>query len=165
VLEYLRVFQHVGFFFDLGFDPIGKGMRFPRKASIMTRDPHRGRWQVTPDQHADGTVVIFTGHARQAATAADVVLGQQLARIVDEQTEGNLYLDFRNVEFLNSDDIARLVRLWKKLKDDGRRLVLCNIKPLVYQVFQIIRLNKLMETREERAFFCDAAKREAPRNY
>jgi anti-anti-sigma factor len=119
----------------------------------MARAPHPGRWQVTPNQNADGTVVIFTGHARQAAAAADVVLGQQLARIVDEQTQGNLCLDFRKVEFLNSDDIARLVHLWKKLKDDGRRLVLCNVKPLVYQVFQVIRLDKLMETREERPRF------------
>jgi anti-sigma B factor antagonist len=115
----------------------------------MARTPHPGRWIVTREQNADDTVVIFTGHVRQSATA-DVVLGHQLAGIVDEQTEGTLHLDFRNVEFLSSADIGRLVSLWKKLQDDGRRLVLCNVKPLVYRVFQIIRLNKLVEIREDR---------------
>jgi anti-anti-sigma factor len=115
---------------------------------------------VAPEQNGDGTVATYTGHVRHAATT-DVGLGHHLAGIVDEHTAGNLYLDFRRVEFLNSADIGRLVSLWKKLKDDGRRLVLRNVKPLVYQVFQVIRLHKLMEIRDARPFFCEAAKREA----
>jgi anti-anti-sigma factor len=113
----------------------------------MARSPHSRRWQLAPEQNGDGTVVLFTGHVRKAATA-DVILGRQLASIVHEHTEGDLYLDFRNLEFLTAADIGRLVNLWKELKDDGRRLVLCNVKPLVHQVFQIIRLNKLMEIRD-----------------
>jgi anti-anti-sigma factor len=117
----------------------------------MARTLHPGRWKVKPERNGDGTVAVYTGHVRRAATA-DVVLGQQLTSIVDEQTQGTLHLDFRNVEFLISSDIGRLVRLWKKLKDDGRQLVLYNVKPLVYQVFQIIRLNKLMEIRDSQSF-------------
>jgi anti-anti-sigma factor len=160
----MRVFHHVGFLFGFGFRPVVRGTRLQRKASIMAR-AHPGRWMVTPAQNADGTVVIFTGHVRQAATAEDEVLGQQLARIVDEQTEGNLYLDFRNVEFLNNADIGRLVRLWKKLDVGGRRLVLCNVKPLVYQVFRVFHLNKLMEIRDERPLCSEAVKDEALHRY
>src|SRR5436305_8237727 len=87
-------------------------------------------------------------HRRHAAVP-DVVLGCQLAKIVDKHSRGNLRLDFRHVEFLTSADIGRLVRLWKKLKDDGRRLAFHNVKPLVYQVFQVIRVNKLMEIRDK----------------
>jgi anti-anti-sigma factor len=128
-------------------------MRLPtRKASMMaTADPRR--WKVTARQSGDGTVIFFTGHVKKAATA-DVVFGHQLDRIVDQYDEGTIYLDFRKVEFLTAADIGRLVSLWKKMKDDGRRLVVCNAKPLVYQVFQVIRLKKLMEIRGERPSFC-----------
>ena len=132
-------------------------MRYHRKAATMTKHP--GLWKVKPEPNGNGTVAIFTGHARRTASA-DVVLGDRLASIVDE-TEGALRLDFRDVEFLHSDDIARLVNLWKKLKKDGRQLGLCNVKPIVYQVFQIIRLHELMEIQGQLPLFSVGNKREA----
>lgn len=64
----------------------------------MTRPPRR--WHVRPAHNGDGSVVLVTGHVRQAASA-DVVVERQLTKIVEEHTQGTLYLDLREVRFLN----------------------------------------------------------------
>src|ERR1700736_6005036 len=91
------------------------------------------QWQVTAEQVGDDTVVNFVGvqHRHEGP------IGEQLTQIVDEQSRGDLYLDFANVKYLTSMELSRLISLYRKLKDQGRRIVLCNASPEVVEIFQI----------------------------
>ena len=74
--------------------------------------------------------------------------------IVDDQTlvrEGlrKLLLNFGNVEYLSSAALGKLITLNKKLQAVGGRLILCNIDPQIYEVFEITKLDKFFNIQKE----------------
>lgn len=57
----------------------------------------------------------------------------------------NLVLDLSAVHFVNSSNIARLLRLRKRLAGTGKRLLLCSVSNQVWGVLQTTGLDKLFE--------------------
>ncbi len=76
-------------------------------------------------------------------------LGRELFQLVEEQHRRKLLLNFSTVEFLSSETLGELIKLDKKVKQHSGKLVLTNIKPEIYEVFAITRLNKLFDIRDE----------------
>ena len=52
-------------------------------------------------------------------------------------------LDFGGVHFINSSNLAKLLKLRKKMTSDGTRLVLCNIQDQVWGALLVTGLDKL----------------------
>jgi anti-sigma B factor antagonist len=71
------------------------------------------------------------------------IIGEQLFGLVDQEHVKKMVLNFGNVEYLSSAALAKLITLTKKLQQAGGRLILCNIDPQIYEVFEITKLNKL----------------------
>lgn len=71
------------------------------------------------------------------------IVGNQLFGLVDEDGRTRIVLDFSNVEYLSSAALGKLITMEKKVKAAGGKLRLCNIRPEIYEVFAITRLNKL----------------------
>ena len=71
------------------------------------------------------------------------VIGEQLFSLVDELGRRKVLLNFKNVEFLSSAALGKLITLNRKLQSAGGKLVLCEIIPQIYEVFEITKLNKL----------------------
>ena len=69
--------------------------------------------------------------------------GAQTPQPRTELGRRKLLLNFGNVEYLSSAALAKLITLNKKLQQVNGRLVLCNIDPQIYEVFEITKLNKL----------------------
>ena len=78
-------------------------------------------------------------------------MGQELFSLVEEQGRKNLLLNFTNVEFLSSAALGKLITLDKKVKAHSGRLKLSNIRPEIYEVFAITKLNKLFDIRDDEA--------------
>lgn len=78
-------------------------------------------------------------------------LGRELAQLVEEQHKKKLLLNFTTVEFLSSETLGELIKLEKKVKQHNGKLMLTNIKPEIYEVFAITRLNKLFDIRDDEA--------------
>jgi anti-sigma B factor antagonist len=78
-------------------------------------------------------------------------LGQELFALVEEQHKKSLLLNFTGVEFLSSAALGKLITLHNKVKASGGRLKLSNIRPEIYEVFVITRLNKLFDIRDDEA--------------
>jgi anti-anti-sigma factor len=78
-------------------------------------------------------------------------LGQELFQLVEEENRKNLLLDFSNVEFLSSAALGKLITLDKKVKLHGGRLKLSGIRPQIYEVFAITKLNKLFDIKDGEA--------------
>lgn len=76
------------------------------------------------------------------------IIGNQLFGLVDEDGRSKIVLDFENVEYLSSAALGKLITMDKKVKAAKGKLRLCNIKPEIYEVFAITRLNKLFDIRE-----------------
>ena len=63
--------------------------------------------------------------------------------LVGGEGRTGLVLDLAAVDHLPSLALGKLITLNKKLQQAGGRLVLCNIDPQIYEVFEITKLNKL----------------------
>jgi len=79
-------------------------------------------------------------------------IGQTLTNIIDEAPNPKLLLDFGQVEHLSSAALGMLINANGKIKSKNGQLRLANIKPQIYEVFLITKLNKLFyihPTRQE----------------
>ena len=72
-------------------------------------------------------------------------IGNQLFALVDEDGRKKIVLDFSIVEYLSSAALGKLITMDKKVKAAKAKLRLCCIKPEIYEVFEITRLNKIFD--------------------
>src|SRR2546430_13402041 len=112
----------------------------------MSQQPRRRRLEV--EDIGDVTVVNVVD--RRILDEQNIqVIGEQLFSLVDEVGRRKILLNFGNVEFLSSAALGKLIALHKKLQAVGGRLILCNIDPEIYEVFEITKLNKLFNIHKE----------------
>jgi anti-sigma B factor antagonist len=78
-------------------------------------------------------------------------VGQELFSLVEEEGRQRLLLNFSTVDFLSSAALGKLITLDKKVKAHGGTLKLSNIRPNIYEVFAITKLNKLFDIRDDEA--------------
>jgi anti-sigma B factor antagonist len=78
-------------------------------------------------------------------------LGQELFHLVEVENRGKLVLNFSAVEFLSSATLGKLITLDKKVKAHGGLLKLSNIRPEIYKVFEITKLNRLFDIKKDEA--------------
>jgi len=80
------------------------------------------------------------------------LIGNQLFALIDEDGRKKIILDFSIVEYLSSAALGKLIIMDKKAKAAKTKLRLCCIRPDIYEVFEITKLNKIFEikgTQEE----------------
>ena len=96
----------------------------------------------------DGVVVV-----KLTTTTLDEsnlhAVGEQLLRLVDEPGRHKLHLDLESVQYIASMGLAKFIALHKKLQTMGGHLTLCNVGASVYEVFQVTRLNTLLDVRQK----------------
>jgi len=78
-------------------------------------------------------------------------LGQELIEVVEKGDRKKVLLNFSNVEFLSSAALGKLITLDKKAKAAGTSLKLSNIRPEIYEVFAMTKLNKLFDIKADEA--------------
>lgn len=67
-----------------------------------------------------------------------------LAEILVAPSYEDLVLDLGAVEFPTAAGVGQLVRLQSRAKALGRRVVLTNVQPIVYEVFVVCRVVELV---------------------
>jgi len=98
----------------------------------------------------DVTVVRFVD--RKILDEANIQeLGRELFQLVEEENRQKLLLNFSTVEFLSSAALGKLITLDKRVKAHNGQLKLSNIRPEIYEVFAITRLNKRFDISEDEA--------------
>src|SRR4051812_3363337 len=112
----------------------------------MSAQPRRRRLEV--EDIGDVTGVNFID--RKILDEQNIqIIGEQLFSLVDEVGRRKLLLNFNNVEYLSSAALGKLITLNKKLQAAGGRLILCNIDPQIYEVFEITKLDRLFNIQRE----------------
>lgn len=100
------------------------------------------------DEIGDVTIATFLDKKILDETNIQVI-GNQLFGLVDEDDRKKIILDFSNVEYLSSAALGKLITMEKKVKGASGRLRLCCIRPEIYEVFAITKLNKLFSIYED----------------
>jgi anti-sigma B factor antagonist len=102
-------------------------------------------------QQKDVRVVEFT-NSKIIDELNIAEIGQTLTSIIDEAASPKLLLDFGQVDHLSSAALGMLINANGRIKAKNGQLRLANIKPAIYEVFLITKLNKLFyihPTRQE----------------
>lgn len=98
----------------------------------------------------DVTVVRFVD--RKILDEASIQeLGQELFQLVEQEKRKKLLLNFSKVDFLSSAALGKLITLDKKVKAQSGKLKFSNIRPEIYEVFAITKLNKLFDIKDDEA--------------
>lgn len=93
-----------------------------------------------------GEVALVRFLDRKIIDAANIQeLGEELFALVEKEKKKNLVLNFNSVEFLSSAALNKLIILDKKVKAATGKMRLCNLRPEIYEVFVITRLNQLFD--------------------
>src|SRR6195256_4586547 len=117
-----------------------------REVHRMSSPPRRRRLEV--EDIGDVTVVNFTD--RKILDEQNIqIIGEQLFSLVDESGRRKILLNFGNVEYLSSAALGKLITLNKKLQAAGGRLILCNIDPQIYEVFEITKLDRFFNIQKD----------------
>lgn len=112
----------------------------------MSSQPRRRRLEV--EDIGEVTVVNFID--RKILDEQNIQkIGEDLFSLVDDQAKSKILLNFGNVEYLSSAALGKFITLNKKVQAAGGKLILCNIDPQIYEVFEITRLNKLFNIQKE----------------
>lgn len=72
------------------------------------------------------------------------LIGDDLARLVDDLRRRKLLLNFATVEIMSTAMIGKLVWLNEHLKRTDGKLVLCSILPSLMEVFEMMKLNRML---------------------
>ena len=96
------------------------------------------------EEVGDVTIARFTDKKILDETNIQII-GNQLFGLVDEDGRRKIVLDFTNVEYLSSAALGKLITMDKKVKAAKGVLRLCNIRPDIFEVFAITKLNKLFK--------------------
>ena len=99
----------------------------------------------------DGILTIVFDDARILDETKLEQLGRDLMEMLNKTTEERVILDFRNVKFMSSSMLGKLVQVHKKAGEFKVKLKLCSIDPEIRQVFKITKLDKLFEIEADEA--------------
>jgi len=76
--------------------------------------------------------------------------GTELLALIEQSENKSVILDFESVDFLSSAALGHLIKLDKRAKASDSKLVLCNIKTSIYEVFTITRLDTVFNIKPTR---------------
>lgn len=106
--------------------------------------------QIEVTENGDVTVVRFN-ERRIIDQMIIQEIGTSLFDLVDVQNKKKILLNFDTVDFLSSAALGKLITLNKKVKTADAVLKLCSIRPEIYEVFALTRLNQLFDIRADEA--------------
>jgi anti-sigma B factor antagonist len=95
-------------------------------------------------QQKDIRVVEFTNN-RILDEANIKEIGDGLGALIEERPNPKLLIDFGTVDHLSSAALGMLINVNKRVKEKNGQLRLTNIRPQIYEVFVITKLNKLFK--------------------
>lgn len=101
-------------------------------------------------QQKDIRIVEFTNN--KILDEANIhQIQETLNALIDEEQFPKLLLDFSTVDHLSSAALGMLINANNRIKQRNGQLRLSNIKPQIYDVFVITKLNRLFRIFPERA--------------
>jgi anti-anti-sigma regulatory factor len=110
--------------------------------ALQLEGPHRKE-----AASGDVSVVHITSYKASLDEEAFDRFHDQLLALADGPGKSDLLLDFGKVECLSAKVLGTLVRLRSKLLARGRHMTVGNLSPLVYEVFVVMKLDRLLDLR------------------
>lgn len=125
---------------------LSRGVLFGPSPPLRREENHMSTGQRRLDIEEIGGVTVAKFVDKKILDETNIQnIGNQLFALVDEDGRKKIVLDFSIVEYLSSAALGKLITMDKKVKAAKARLRLCCIRPEIYEVFEITRLNKIFD--------------------
>ena len=101
-------------------------------------------------QHMDGVQIV--GFTESKLIDAEIIqqVGDELLATVASVKEGDkIVLSFRDVHFMSSAMLGRLVMFYKKCQQADIPVKVCSVSPDIFEVFKITKLNKMFDVQKD----------------
>ena len=99
----------------------------------------------------DNVTVVRFNSAKIIDDTVIQQLGLELLALVTDEQRKSLLLNFEGVQFLSSAALGKLIKLDKTVKGAGGRLKLACIRPEIYEVFSITKLDQQFDIKADEA--------------
>src|SRR5215212_1564774 len=123
----------------------------PLSSRLFALEPSQDRLMSLSNYTKDGILTVVFDDARILDETKLDELGRELTEMLNKTTEERVILDFRNVKFMSSSMLSKLVAVNRKAGEFKVKLKLCSIDPEIRQVFKITKLDKLFEIETDEA--------------
>ena len=107
------------------------------------------RVRVEVKQEGEVTILVLQDKEILDETTINDI-ADSLFSVVAEKGPIKMVLSFSRVKHLSSMALGTLIRLNKRVEENGGSLKLCEIAPALYEIFVITKLNKLFDIYERR---------------
>jgi anti-sigma B factor antagonist len=128
----------------------GEPATIVRQFILLVRSYHMADYKrLDVNEVGDVTVVRF----KDKKIVEDInieELGRELFQLVEQDNRRKLLLNFSSVDFLSSAALGKLITLEKKVRAHGGVLKLSNIRPEIYEVFTITKLDRLFDIKKNK---------------
>ena len=72
-------------------------------------------------------------------------LEDDIVPIINENSDGELILNFCNIQFMSSSVLGLLIKIQKKVCELGGHLKILNVNANIFKVFKITKLTKVFD--------------------
>ena len=97
----------------------------------------------------DDVLIVYFRDVRIIDEPRIQSLGRELLNLVDQSNEDRILLSFRNVKFMTSSMIGKVILLSKKCKEAKIDLRLCEVSENIMEVFQLMKLTKILDIQKD----------------
>jgi anti-sigma B factor antagonist len=98
--------------------------------------------QIAARQSGDGVIFDISGDIDLANSPA---MRKTLLGEIKDKHSLKIFLNLKNVRYIDSSGIASLVEGLKASRDNGARMILYGLSPSVREVMELSRLQKIFE--------------------
>jgi anti-sigma B factor antagonist len=100
----------------------------------------------------EGSVVVVQFLDREIrGEQASEDLQRELAQVAASPKNDRVVLDLSNVHLMTSAALVQLIVFNKMLEATGGRLILCHVRPEVYDVFNVMKLESFFQMEDDRS--------------
>ncbi len=99
----------------------------------------------------DGVKVVQFAGKKLLDEVSISEIGDQLTGMVAQADSVKFVLDFSKIEHMSSSALGMLITLHKRIRERSGGLCLIGIKPAIYEIFVITRLNEIFDIRQSTA--------------
>jgi anti-sigma B factor antagonist len=95
----------------------------------------------------NGVIVARFMDERLTDDLALAEVGEELHSLVAEEKCPKLLLSFAGVTYLSSAMLGKLISINRQLREKGGKLKLCELCPIIQEVFTLTKLNQIIDIR------------------
>lgn len=97
--------------------------------------------EILIEERKDALIITLTGEIDSGN--ADTFFGEVSKAFASSKKD--VCFDCSGLTFIDSTTLGAFVKLFKRIKEEGKRMKLCSLQPKIKKLFEICALDKIME--------------------